>query len=329
VKQDDRRAAQENPDGVLVIDKAAGMTSHDVVDRLRRITKVRQIGHTGTLDPFATGVLVLCVGRATKVARFINSLDKEYEGEMIFGAVSSTYDIEGEKRHVAAGCSLDQERIEKELASFRGEILQTPPPYSAVKVNGKKLYQYAREGKEAKPQPRRVTVYEFSILSLAPPNPPVWRTAMRFRTRVSSGTYVRSLCHDLGLALGCGAYVSALRRTRVGHFRLADAISLEELESHPAMVRERLITIRSALRHLPAVRVKPASLPKILTGRALSAEDVIDIRDNLFEQRPVMVCDSQDNVLAIYQATGETQEQVRVGEQRGLMLRPIRILATS
>jgi tRNA pseudouridine55 synthase len=322
VKQDDRRAAQENPDGVLVIDKAAGMTSHDVVDRLRRITKVRQIGHTGTLDPFATGVLVLCVGRATKVARFINSLDKEYEGEMIFGAVSSTYDIEGEKRHVAAGCSLDQERIEKELASFRGEILQIPPPYSAVKVNGKKLYQYAREGMEAKPQPRRVTVYEFSILSLAPPQ-------MRFRTRVSSGTYVRSLCHDLGLALGCGAYVSALRRTRVGHFRLADAVSLEKLESLPAMVRERLITIRSALRHLPAVRVKPASLPKILTGRALSAEDVIDVRDNLFEQRAVMLCDSQDNVLAIYQATGETQEQVRVGEQRGLMLRPIRILATS
>jgi tRNA pseudouridine55 synthase len=252
-------------EGVLVVDKPGGMTSHDVVDRLRRLTGMRRIGHTGTLDPFATGVLVLCFGRATKIARFLSALDKEYEGEMILGAVSSTYDVDGEIRAVAEGVGIDRGRIEQEMSKFVGEILQTPPPYSAVKVRGRKLYEYARAGEIIQAEPRRVRVYEFSIVpacadrSYDParaPAPPVAGgkpactgrpPKLSFRARVGSGTYVRSLCHDLGQALGCGAYVAALRRTRVGHFSLDDAVTLEQLEGMPASLRDHIITIVDAV----------------------------------------------------------------------------------
>jgi tRNA pseudouridine55 synthase len=303
-------------DGILVVDKPEGLTSHDVVDRVREISGLQKIGHTGTLDPFATGVLVLCIQRATKIAGFLSALDKEYEGEMTLGTVSSTYDVQGEKKLVAQEIRVDRTRIEKEIDKFRGEILQTPPLYSAVKLKGKKLYQYAREGKEVRPKPRRVTVYEFKIVSFKLP-------LLRFRTRVSSGTYVRSLCHELGQALGCGAYCSALRRTRVGHFSLPDAVTLIQLEAKPKCLHDHLIKISHGLQHLPSLRIKPASLKKVSTGQSLTSNDLVSAEGELLPRQPVTIRDGNNQVLAVYEVTGEMQDRSTEG---GLLLHPLRVL---
>ncbi len=221
-------------DGFLLIDKPEGITSHDVVDRLRRITGIRRIGHAGTLDPFATGLLIVGVGRgATKRLGEIMGKDKTYEAVAILGGTSDTQDRTGTLTKWRSGEVAGDERgeepewptetaVREALARFTGTQLQTPPMYSAKKIGGKKLYELAREGKEVERKPVEITVHALELTGYAPPS-------LAFRVRCSSGTYVRTLAHDIGGALDTGAYLSSLRRTAIGDFRVENASKLDVL----------------------------------------------------------------------------------------------------
>lgn len=227
--------------GLLLIDKPAGITSHDVIDRLRRITGIRTIGHAGTLDPFATGLLLVAVGKAatTTLQQYVG-LDKEYRADIRLGETTATFDPEAEVR--PAPCpAITPENLAEAMRALTGDLLQIPPMHAAIKVGGKKLYQLAREGKEIVREPRPVTVYKFTLLSEATVlQPPVTIAAT---IRCSSGTYIRAIARDLGEALHTAGYLTALRRTAVGEFRVEDAKKLEELspENWIDCLRSRVI----------------------------------------------------------------------------------------
>lgn len=208
--------------GVLIIDKPPGLTSHDVVNRVRRILGQRSVGHLGTLDPMATGVLPIVLGSFTRLAQFYVSSEKTYEGTVRFGFSTDTYDAEGEPTSEAKSVSFAADEVESAAANFRGVIEQTPPPFSAKKIKGVPAYKLARNQKEVKLQPVRVEIKELEALG-------VDVDRMRFRARVSSGTYMRSVAHDLGKMLGCGAHLENLRRTSASEFTILDAHTLEEL----------------------------------------------------------------------------------------------------
>lgn len=209
--------------GVLIIDKPAGLTSHDVVSRARRLLNQRSVGHLGTLDPMATGVLPLVIGSFTRLAQFYLSSEKSYEGAIRFGFSTDTYDAEGEPTSPAVNPVLSREEVEQAAAKFRGVISQTPPPFSAKKIKGIPAYKLARKQKEVQLEPVEVEIKEFEIVSAD-----VDRVS--FRARVTSGTYMRSVANDMGQALGCGGHLESLRRASVAEFTLADAHTLEEIE---------------------------------------------------------------------------------------------------
>ncbi|HEX6494825.1 MAG TPA: tRNA pseudouridine(55) synthase TruB, partial [Acidobacteriaceae bacterium] len=208
--------------GLLILDKPAGMTSHDVVARTRRIVNERSIGHLGTLDPMATGVLPLLLGRYTRLAQFFGRMDKAYTGSIRFGHATTTYDAEGEPVGPSTQVALDAEQLKEQAEHFNGELLQTPPAYSAKKVCGRKSYSLARAGEAVELTPVRIVVHEFAITS-------VRGDTAEFRATVSAGGYIRSLAHDLGRRLGCGAHLASLRRVAAGPFRVEAALSLEDL----------------------------------------------------------------------------------------------------
>jgi len=208
--------------GFLVIDKPAGITSHDVVDRARRILGIRKIGHLGTLDPIGVGVLVLAVGKATKAVRYFVDDDKEYTTTVRLGTITDTQDLDGtllEQRPV----NVTIEEFERALDRFRGDIEQIPPMVSAKKVGGKRLYKLHRQGIEVKREPKPVRIYEIDLREFAPPE-------ATFHVRCSKGTYIRTLCADIGEVLGCGGAMAWLRRTKSGFFSIEDAVTLEALE---------------------------------------------------------------------------------------------------
>lgn len=214
-------------DGLLLVDKDPGFTSHDAVQKVRRLLKQKKIGHCGTLDPDATGLLLLTLGTATRLTRFLIRAPKVYEGAIRFGIVTDTYDASGKVVSEAppeAVAALTREAVEEAMKRFAGEIEQKTPPYSAKKVQGVKYYELARRGEEVPDESKEVTVYEFSPLG------DLEDGTLRFRLGCSSGTYARGLAHDLGEALGIGAHLSALRRTRIGSFRVEDAVSVSRLE---------------------------------------------------------------------------------------------------
>lgn len=209
--------------GVVIVDKPAGITSHDVVARLRKIYKTRRVGHTGTLDPMATGVLPVCIGSATKAADMLVSSVKRYSAELMLGKRTDTLDSEGtvtEERTV----NVSEEDIKRVIAGFVGEQEQLPPMYSAIKQNGKKLYELARMGVEAEREKRKITIYSIDITGIELPY-------VKIDVRCSKGTYIRSLCDDIGQELGCGAVMTALCRTETAGFDIAEAHTLEELEA--------------------------------------------------------------------------------------------------
>lgn len=207
--------------GFLNIYKPSGMTSHDVVAKLRRITKIKQIGHTGTLDPFAEGVLPICIGKATRLIEYLSD-DKEYIATVQFGAETTTYDLEGEQVSVS-DIKICQKDIEKFLKDFEGEIFQTPPIYSAIKVKGKKLYEYARKGEEVKIEPRKVFIQKIELKIFDEKS-----QQAEILIKCSKGTYIRSIAYDLGQKLGCGGYLIKLVRTQAGDFRIEDSILPED-----------------------------------------------------------------------------------------------------
>jgi tRNA pseudouridine55 synthase len=252
-------------DGVIVVDKPADWTSHDVVNRMRGIAGTRRVGHLGTLDPLATGVLPLMIGQATRLARFWENAEKAYEAVVRFGFATSTYDREGEAMSPAAEPIVTAEDIELCLGPMRGEIEQTPPPVSAKKVNGVPAYKLARRNASVELAPVRIQIYELSLRS-------VEGDRARLSVRCSPGTYVRSIAHQLGLALGCGAHVEALVRTSSGPFRLEQAFTLERLQQlkDGGLLEEALIKPSQLLPHFPAVFVDEAAVRQIRQGRDFS-----------------------------------------------------------
>lgn len=213
---------ENGPHGVLLVDKPGGCTSHDVVDSVRRLYRTRKVGHAGTLDPMATGLLIVLVGRATKASDLLMAQDKEYLGEATLGTVTDTQDAEGKAVETNAVPALTEDRIREAMATMVGDQSQVPPMHSAKKVGGRKLYDLARKGVEVVREPRPITITEFELLSWESPR-------IRFRVRCSKGTYVRTLAHDLGRSLGPGAHLSMLRRTRSGRLDVADAMTLTAL----------------------------------------------------------------------------------------------------
>jgi tRNA pseudouridine55 synthase len=222
-------------DGVLIIDKHEGMTSHDVVQAIRKKFNTSKVGHLGTLDPMATGVLPLSIGRATRLAQFLPNAPKEYEGEIRFGFATNTYDRQGTPTTPERPLEGD---IEAEMHRLTGVQEQIPPPFSAKKIGGVPAYKFARKNHNIEMAASRVEIQKFEITALAPP-------LMKFRVVCSPGTYVRSLAHDLGQRLGCGAHLTALRRTRSGEFRVQDAVGLETLSAADVISLDRLLAFMS------------------------------------------------------------------------------------
>lgn len=249
--------------GFIVIDKPVGPTSHDVVGLVRRLSGVRRVGHAGTLDPLASGVLLVGLGRATRFIEYLVGLPKVYETTIRLGIVTTTYDAEGEivsERPVA----LTTEQIAAALDAFRGPIRQRVPAFSAVKRGGQPLYKAARRGGQSLDDlpERDVTIHALDLLAFAPP-------LLTLRVACSSGTYIRSLAHDLGAALGCGGHVVALRRTAVGHFTLAEAVPLDALTADN--LAEHLLPPEAAVAHLPRLDVDEASAARLALGQRLAA----------------------------------------------------------
>ena len=216
---------------ILLIDKPLRWTSFDVIQRLRKITGIRKIGHAGTLDPLATGLLIICTGKFTKRINEFMAQEKEYTGTFTVGATTTTYDLESEPENLKTFDYITAENIESARVNFIGGILQIPPAHSAIKIGGKRVYELARQGKEVKLEPRKITIKEFEITKIQLP-------LVYFRVVCSTGTYIRSLAFDFGGVLGCGAYLSSLCRTRIGEFTLEKALSVETFEKK---VKENII----------------------------------------------------------------------------------------
>ncbi len=300
-------------DGLLIINKPPGLTSHDVVARVRRLLKERRVGHTGTLDPFATGVLVVMVGRATRLAQFMSGAVKEYEAIVRFGYATDTGDVTGarlappdtqneESEHVHTWSA---DEVEAALAGLRGEIEQVPPMYSAKKIQGQKLYELARRGVEVERAAVRVTIYELEVRE---PDGALLRhnedgtTDLSIRVVCSAGTYIRTLAETIGERLGTRAHVAALRRTRAGDFRIESAISLDELKTKAEAGGEgemidSLLPFDAALSGMPFVHLTADEAQRSLHGMALRLEEGTDAgwRTN----DPVRMRDSEGHLIAI------------------------------
>ncbi|HUY94943.1 MAG TPA: tRNA pseudouridine(55) synthase TruB [Terracidiphilus sp.] len=248
--------------GLLVIDKPSGITSHDVVSRLRRITQEKSIGHLGTLDPMATGVLPLLLGKFTRLAQWFSTAEKSYSGAIRFGFATDTYDAEGSPTGPQTEPHLTLDEIRAAAARFHGEMQQMPPPFSAKKIAGTPAYKLARQGKPVELKPATVTIDSFEILALA-------GSDAEFTMRISAGGYVRSVAHELGAALGCGAHLASLRRTRAGAFTLDDAHTLDQLQplaGNIAALEELCIHPRALLPQMPSVTADEQTLGKLRNG---------------------------------------------------------------
>lgn len=221
-------------EGVLFVDKPSGLTSHDVVYRLRRKLQMKRIGHAGTLDPMATGLLIMLVGKATRISQYLMSLDKVYEGVIRLGVVTNSQDADGEIMETRPVPVLAEDQIRESMRTFLGDQYQTPPMFSAIKKDGVPLYKLARKGEEIEREPRFIRVSAFELLSLALPD-------LGFRVACTKGTYVRTIAHDLGQKLGCGAHLAALRRTASGPFKIERCRTLDEIEAASLPEIERLL----------------------------------------------------------------------------------------
>jgi tRNA pseudouridine55 synthase len=287
--------------GVLVIDKPSGMTSHDVVARVRRILGERRIGHTGTLDPFATGVLVLLVGQATRLAQFLTAADKEYEAVIRLGFATDTGDREGKEilgSRLEAPVIISEQEIENALNNLRGEILQLPPMYSAKKVKGKKLYEHARRGEEITRTPSLVTIFKFEKIGSERLK---WDAAhntadLMVRVVCSSGTYVRTLAEDFGKLLGIGAHLAELRRIRAGDFLLTQAIGVEQLQHtlDEETIRTILKPPEAALSHMGFVHLSDREVRRARNGLAVQVDPNSSLEGSMFGMK-----DEQENLIGI------------------------------
>jgi tRNA pseudouridine55 synthase len=286
-----------NMEGILPLFKPAGLTSHDCVFKLRKILKTKKVGHTGTLDPDVTGVLPICIGRATKIAEYITDAGKSYDGEVTIGYSTTTEDASGEVvEKKVVNQLITKEVINEVLNSFLGEIEQTPPMYSAVKVNGKRLYEYARKGIEVERPTRKVTIYSIELLDdrdvLSGDT-----ISFRFRVSCSKGTYIRTLAVMIGEKLGFPAHMSKLSRTQSATFKLEDCFTLEEVEDHmkSGEIEKVLYPLEAGISHLPKLTISDTVAEKVKNGAVLpTPNQLIDI------EGPIIVETVHGQALAIY-----------------------------
>lgn len=276
--------------GLLVINKQQGVTSHDVVNDIRHIFKTKQVGHLGTLDPLATGVLVICIGDATKLVQFLGNVNKEYECEVTLGIETNSYDITGEVVKTENITSLNEKEIDDALASFLGKSMQLPPIYSAIKKNGKKLYEYARKNQDVEISPREIEVSTIKRISdvIYSDN----KAKFIFKVTVSKGTYIRSLCHDLGVKLNVPATMSGLRRTRNGEFDLQNSFTIDEVRAG----HFDLISMLDALRHYDMVE-NDEIVKKAMNGMKISLLMIKEVLGKLSAK--IIVC-HKGELVAIY-----------------------------
>lgn len=309
--------------GVLNINKPAGMTSHDVVDAVRRFLGMQRVGHTGTLDPQATGVLPVCVGRATRIAQYLTQAEKEYVMTLRLGVTTDTLDAAGKVTGRAEAAHIRRQDIEAILPRFTGEIQQVPPLYSAKKRQGERLYRLARRGEVVERDPVTVTVFTLELLGFEPPD-------VRLRATCSKGTYARSLCDDIGRALGCGGHLCALSRTRAGRFTLETSVTLEQLEERVGTGRlgEVLLPIGEALGHLPGVRVAPEAGALILHGNAITAGMVVQFPGDVARGKLVRVLGFRKQLLSLAE-TAVTSAEFGACEATRIVLTPVRVFPSA
>jgi tRNA pseudouridine55 synthase len=288
--------------GALLVDKPGRVTSHDVVASVRRLARQRRCGHTGTLDPFATGLLVICLGKATRLAQFVSGTSKSYLATVRFGFSTDTYDRTGEATGRRSESSPDRAELERALEEFRGVQAQRPPLFSAKRIDGKRSHRLARAGVEVRPAAATVEIFELLLLGFEPP-------LARLSLSVSSGTYVRSLAHDLGEKLGCGAHLEELRRTRIGPFRVDEASTLDELSraAHENRLSERLLSPAELLRELPRVDVSSEAVKLLVHGRDVP-EDEFSLPEGLAipSGRPIRVCGERGDLVSVAHVHDDT-----------------------
>ncbi len=286
--------------GILIIDKPETFTSHDVVARLRRILKTKSIGHTGTLDPFATGVLVMLIGKATRLAQFLDKDTKEYQAVVRLGFETDTGDRTGRIKDKGERIKISIDKIKEVLANFRGEIEQMPPMYSAKKVAGKKLYELARKGIEIERKPVKVSIYELNLMENVElmeneENFGLWTLDFGLKVSCSAGTYIRTLAEDIGKKLETGAHLAELRRTKAGKFNIEKAVTLEELEEIAAenKLGDVLISMNEAISHLPEIKLSTEEIKKTKNGIKLKTEQIAD------DGRFFRMTDEDENLIAV------------------------------
>ena len=280
--------------GALLIDKPKGLTSHDVVARVRRIVGIRRVGHAGTLDPFATGLLILCLGRATRLAQFLVDLDKEYVAAVRLGFATDSQDLTGKQiTSLTSSEKVSLDDVRRVLSEFTGPQLQTPPMFSAKKIAGERLYRAARAGREVERKPVRITIHSIELMGPLIGNDDGTRD-FPIRVKCSSGSYIRTVAHDIGARLGVGAHLSGLRRTAVGSFGISRALSLEQLEARQCngTLMEEIVRPAEMLEHLRVVNVGRDGVESVRHGRSIRLPapegDV-----------PIRVCDPEGNLIAV------------------------------
>lgn len=286
-------------DGLLLVDKQTGLTSHDVVDLVRRHGREKKAGHTGTLDPLATGLLVLCLGKATRLQAYLMKMEKVYEGTIQFGWATTTYDAAGEAIGGAEARDVAGVDLEPHLVKLRGELDQMPPAYSAKKIDGVRAYELARKGEEVRLTPKRVRVDEFEIVSKE-------GSVATFRVRCSAGTYVRSLAHDLGVSIGIPAHLQTLRRTSIGTFEVGDAIRSDALADvgKEMFVAPQFRSLGEVDLPLSRVFVDPSQERKLISGQAVILKPGVEIeKDEL-----VSMMNLDDELVGIGQAVNVLRE---------------------
>lgn len=300
--------------GILNIYKEKGFTSHDVVAKLRGITKQKKIGHTGTLDPDAEGVLPVCLGRATKVCALLTEKDKIYETTLLLGKMTDTQDISGTVLKERDTKGLTEQDVRKCIDSYVGTYDQLPPMYSALKVNGKKLYELARAGVEVERKRRRVTVYEIEVTEVRLPR-------IQMRVHCSKGTYIRTLCHDIGESLGCGGCMETLLRTKVSCFSLEDSLRLSEIErlSAEEKLEEVLLPVDALFSEYPKLTLRTGKEAKAYNGNPFGQEELTEDPSGIQDGEPIRIYDSQGQFVGIFRCRMKGQQTSADARERRRM----------
>jgi len=305
--------------GILNIFKPKGISSFRVVHEIKKILNVKKVGHAGTLDPNASGVLLICLGQSTKISRFIMDLKKCYQGEMVLGITTDSQDSEGKiVKKVMISQDIDIQKIENIFEKYTGIIEQTPPMYSANHHQGKRLYKLAREGIEVQRKPKKVTIFRLSLLNLSLSQNPI----IKFNVTCSKGTYVRTLCNDIGKDLGYGAYMSELVRTKIGKFDINDSITLETLEENKNIAREKLVDMDEILEHFNRIIIKPEFEDWLLNGGFIFHKHILhgsELKMDTLNQI-VKVKNSKGKILSIARQA--------LNDEKEIIFKPVRVFSS-